>query len=338
MKEEIETRKKDHIDLTMKSQMIGVNPDSRFDYEPLLSSHPSDSNFDIETPFLGYTLKAPIWISSMTGGTQQARKINQNLARAANEFGLGMGLGSCRALLENEERWEDFNLRPILGKEVPFFANLGICQLEKIIEQKEFAKVEDLLGKLEADGLIVHVNPLQEWFQDEGDFLEKAPIETIQKVLEQTSLKIIVKEVGQGMGPRSLKALLELPLAAIDFAAFGGTNFSTLEKIRSTRELLPGHDELCLVGHKADEMVENVLELKRSLGEKAQCKNFIVSGGIQNYLQGYYLIQKLGPNSIYGQAKMFLEHAKDGYEPLESFVRGQCRGLALAKSFLKLKQ
>ena len=116
-------RKKDHIDLAFKARAQMDEIDRRFNYEPLMAKHPSGElpAFD----FLGKTMRAPIWISSMTGGTRLAGKINRNLARACNKFGLGMGLGSCRALLESDEHLEDFDLRNIIGTELPFFANLG---------------------------------------------------------------------------------------------------------------------------------------------------------------------------------------------------------------------
>ena len=137
------------------------------------------------------------------------------------------------------------------------------------------------------------------------------------------------------MGPKSLRALMELPLEAIDFAAFGGTNFSYLEQLRSVKG---HHDNMCLVGHTADEMVENVLDLKRDLGKKAQCTSFIISGGVEDYLQGFYLMQRLGMPSVYGQAKKLLEFAKEGFGPLDQYVGSQVNGLAMAHSFLVAKQ
>jgi len=160
-----ETRKRDHIEMATNAQTSGAIVDSRFFYEPLLSAHPTQNNSSLETTFFGKNLGAPFWISSMTGGVGEARVINQNLARVAREFKLGMGLGSCRVLLESDQYFEDFNLRPILGDDLPFFANLGIAQLEKLVLQNEIKKIANLVERLEADGLIIHVNPLQEWFQ-----------------------------------------------------------------------------------------------------------------------------------------------------------------------------
>ena len=101
-------RKKDHIDLAFASRLNENDLDLRFYYEPMLSAHPGD--IDLSIFFLDHKLRAPIWVSSMTGGTEKARTINENLARACAEFGLGMGLGSCRALLYDNTNIDDFDV------------------------------------------------------------------------------------------------------------------------------------------------------------------------------------------------------------------------------------
>ena len=102
-------RKKDHIDLAFKSSI--AKQDSRFYYEPLFDGHPLEDLSEIS--FVGKKMRAPIWISSMTGGTKEAATINKNLARACGQFGLGMGLGSCRIILEDDEFLADFQLRKL---------------------------------------------------------------------------------------------------------------------------------------------------------------------------------------------------------------------------------
>jgi isopentenyl-diphosphate Delta-isomerase len=286
---------------------------------------------------LGRPHRAPLWVSSMTGGTQLARKINHNLARACGEFGFGMGLGSCRALLYSDEYFADFNVRPIMGDQVPLYANLGIAQVEKLLANNEVKVAEDLVAKLRADGLIIHVNPTQEWLQPEGDRLLRTPLDTIAEFLSRTSLKVIVKEVGQGMGPASLRALLQLPLEAIDFAASGGTNFALLELLRSDDQQREAFEPLSLVGHSATEMVDLTNALVTELGHTLRCRQVIISGGVKNFLDGYYLNQKLGLPSVYGQASAFLKPAKESYESLQRYVQLQLRGLAYARAYLRVK-
>lgn len=332
----MDQRKTDHLLLAEKSQTSLNSVDSRFYYEPIFSPHPTN-DLDISTNFLDKKLGAPLWISSMTGGTGAARHINQNLARACGEFGLGMGLGSCRPLLESDEFFEDFNLRPIIGDNGLLFANLGIAQLEELIDDNKLSKVNEMVARLSADGLIIHINPLQEWFQPEGDRYKRSSIETISEVLEKVKYKIIVKEVGQGMGPKSLESLMRLPLAAIDFGAFGGTNFSRLEILRDRVGLKKTHEGLALVGHSADEMVSFVNSNLESMKENVACKNFIISGGVKTFLDGFYLKEKIQANAIYGQAKVFLEYAQGDYEVLRSFVIEQKSGLSVAQKFLQIR-
>ena len=331
---DISDRKKEHIELAMRSQLAHWSNDKRFYYEPLLGKHPDKQ--DVNVRFFDKELRFPIWVSSMTGGAKGARHINENLARACSEFGLGMGLGSCRPLLEDPSKYlEDFAIRSIIGPKQPLFANLGIAQIEKSVKSGEVAKIEDLVGLLDADGLIVHVNPLQEWIQPEGDRLVTPPIQTIQSLLEKTDIQLIVKEVGQGMGPGSLKELMQLPVI-IEFGAYGGTNFSQLEISRRDGGNESELQELAYLGHTADEMVTYFNNEKIRLGDIA-CKGVIVSGGIKNYLDGYYFVKRLSHTAVYGQASAMLHHARISYESLQNFIREQIDGYLLASELLTLR-
>lgn len=329
-------RKLDHIEMAFDSQITPKNIDARFYYEPLLSGHPDP--YKTETfPFLDKHFTIPVWVSSMTGGTAFAGIINKNLAKACNEFGFGMGLGSCRALLHDNETFEDFNVRKYIGDQA-LYANLGIAQVDELISDGQLDKIPELLGKLEADGLIIHVNPLQEWLQPEGDYIARPPIDIIKTVLDKFDIKVIVKEVGQGMGYQSLKALFELPLAAIDFAANGGTNFAKLEMHRASKSVQNNYEKIANLGHSADEMVQMSNDIIAELGANRLCDQVIVSGGVRDFLDGYYYIEKLKAPAIYGQASAFLRFAREDYEVLRQYVEAQVSGLRLAQAFLKIKE
>jgi isopentenyl-diphosphate Delta-isomerase len=330
-----ENRKKDHINLALQSSVNALYRDTRFYYEPLLSGHPIDRQ-KLKLNFLGKELGAPLWISSMTGGTAHAKTINENLAKACGEYKLGMGLGSCRQLLHSDQFLSDFAVRKYLGDQ-PLYANLGIAQIEAMVKAHTLVEVKTLLDKLEADGLIIHVNPLQEWLQPEGDRYYDSPIDTIRRVMEELDIKIIVKEVGQGMGPRSLLALLNLPIQAIDLAAIGGTNFASLEILRSDATTQDTYGDLTKLGHHADEMVEMINNFLTMEDNHTQSKQIIISGGVRNFLDGYYLTQKCGLPSIYGQASALLHPAIESYEKLQQYIESQLDGLALAHSLLKVK-
>lgn len=330
----MEERKKDHIDLALDSQTLKNTIDDRFDYEPLLNPHPGGSPEPFD--FLGKKLNIPLWVSSMTGGTKMAGTINRNLARACHEFGMGMGLGSCRIIMDDDTCFEDFNVRPIIGDDYPLYANLGIAQIEEFIESNSLDRIRSLLDRLQADGLVVHVNPLQEWCQPEGDHFRSAPIDTIKRLLDQTDFRIIVKEVGQGMGPESLRALLKLPLEAIEFAAFGGTNFALVELDRSAPAMKAFYEPLTSLGHTAEEMVDMVNHIFDTEPE-ILCRQLIISGGIKTFLDGFYLVKKSRLPAIYGQASGFLMHARENYESLQEYVAYQVKGWQLAEAYLTPK-
>ena len=329
----MQKRKSDHITLTFYNQTNKNEKDPRFFYEPMLSGHPNDSL--PETRIGEKIMKAPIWISSMTGGTQQARKINHNLAEVASEFGLGMALGSCHVLINDERHLPDFDLRPVIGNDLPFYANMGIAQIEQYIENDDIKILKDLVSLVKADGLVIHVNPLQEWLQPEGDHIKNPPIDTIKKLLDSVDFNIIVKEVGQGMGKHSLKALLQLPLTAIEFGAFGGTNFAKIELKRAPmtnkNQLYP----LTYIGQTAEEMVMLVNQLIEE-DIPVKTKNLIISGGIKNFLDGYHLISTSKMPAVYGMASAFLEHANFDYKTLKQFTKGQIEGLRFAYNYLKV--
>lgn len=328
------SRKKSHLKLANESQNDTI--DNRFYYEPMLSAHPKTDGI-IPVVFGNQQLNYPLWISSMTGGTSEATNINRLLAKTARKFRLGMGLGSCRIILEDQTHFEDFNLRPILGEEIPLYANLGIAQIEEILDSGKISLLKNMLNKLDANGLIIHVNPLQEWLQPEGDRFKKPPLETIKQLLNEIQHPIIVKEVGQGFGIESMKELLKLPILAVDFAANGGTNFSKLELSRNP-QADKSFESLISVGHSAEEMLGFLNSAVKELGDERKCQMTIISGGIKNFLDAHYLMSKCSLPCIYGQASAFLNYAKISQEALDNYVQSQIKGLLLSKSYLRIKQ
>ena len=265
----------------------------------------------------------------MTGGTEKANRINHNLAKACGEFGIGMGLGSCRPLLESDDRFADFDIKSLMG-DSPLFGNFGIAQLEQLITDNALSKVTEILKKLQADGLVIHVNPLQEWAQAGGDRYKKPALETIRKTCESIDTKIIVKEVGQGMGPQSLKALLDLPIAGIELGAFGGTNFSILENRRRGNDSHVG-ESFAYIGHTAEDMIEFVNALT---AQNPSDKEIIISGGIKDPLQGYILKESMNMNAVIGMASGVLKHAMDEYEDLQIYLSNVRDCFAMAYAFV----
>ncbi len=325
----MESRKKDHINLAYQAQMFEQEVSELFHYEPILVSNQLP---ELEkTKFLGKELSLPLWVSSMTGGTKEAQNINKNLALACKEFGMGMGLGSCRPLLESKERLADFDVRDIIGENLPLMTNLGIAQVEKLLEESAVDKIIELVANLRADGLMLHVNPLQELMQPEGDIYLKPPLETIQELLEKVDFPVFVKEVGQGMGPKSLDALLETNIAGIEFGALGGTNFSLIELMRSDDMVMEQMSDFASIGHTAADMVGFLNELPLSM---VQQKELIISGGVKP-LSGFYLKQQLAAPAIIGMAFQFLKYAREDYSQLKKYVTLIKRSLQIAEKLLQ---
>ena len=325
-------RKQDHIELAFKS-VAGVNTQLKYTtYEPLLVSHPTCD--ESTKAFLGFDFGLPLWISSMTGGTEKAAHINKNLAQACAEFKIGMGLGSCRPLLESDERFDDFNLRGLVGDKTPFYTNYGIAQLEELIDQKKLSKLSEIQDRLQATGMFIHVNPLQEWAQPEGDRFKRSPLETIKYICSEFNFPIIVKEVGQGMGPKSLAELTKLPIAAIELAAYGGTNFTVLEQTRRTDDKsgkTGPSSYVGAIGHNCYEMIDWLNELP---GEKP---NIIISGGIKDPIIGHDLMVGYQGESVVGMASEVLKHALGDYEELRVFLLELKECFALAQAYLKAR-
>lgn len=327
LSDELAQRKDSHIELAHVAQSASSQVDSRFNYEPLFFSHPTSTDRWPQS-FLGFDFDYPIWISSMTGGTDQAQVINQNLSLLCGKYNLGMGLGSCRPLLTDNSRLNEFNVRKNLGTR-PLFANLGIAQIEECVLGGSTQQIHEMVKRLEATGLIIHLNPLQEWLQPEGDRFKQSPLVTLQKFLDGVSYQVLIKEVGQGLGPQSLKALLEMPIQGIEFGAFGGTNFTLLESLR-TKEA-EQKKPFIQVGHTALEMIEilNALPTRN--------KEFIISGGIRNVLDGHELKSKLKANSVLGMAAAWLTPAIQSFESLEKYFLDFRESLLTARGILTVK-
>jgi isopentenyl-diphosphate delta-isomerase len=169
----------------------------------------------------------------MTGGTQKAGEINRKLAAAAQETGIPMGVGSQRAALEDPSILESYQLRHI-APDILLFANLGAVQLNDDLGVKECHKV---VRMVDADALILHLNPLQEALQPEGDTNFAGLTEKIRHICAALDVPVIVKEVGWGLSKQAAQALVEAGVSALDIAGAGGTSWSEVEMHRAETEM-----------------------------------------------------------------------------------------------------
>lgn len=193
------------------------------------------ADVDLATGFLGARLAAPLVVSSMTGGTDRAETVNRRLAEGAAEHGLAMALGSGRAVLADPSLVRTY----VAGPRPPLrLANLGAVQLRLGLGPEDAERLVDLL---DADGLILHLNPVQEAVQPEGDTTFGGLAERIAAVVERLAPRpVVVKEVGFGIAPDDLAELAAAGIAAVDVAGAGGTNWALVEGARGDRARLVG--------------------------------------------------------------------------------------------------
>jgi isopentenyl-diphosphate delta-isomerase len=225
------SRKADHIRINLEEDVSAKGIATGFDdwhFEHRALPEIDLDAIDLGARLLHHRLRAPLLISCMTGGTEQARLINSRLATIAQDRGLAMGLGSCRVLLERPEVLPTFDVRP-LAPDIPLLANLGAVQLNRGVTAGDCRR---LLDMLRADVLVLHLNPLQEALQPEGDTCFGGLLPRIEALCADLGAPVVVKEVGWGIATDLVAALLEAGVAAVDVAGAGGTSWSEVERHR----------------------------------------------------------------------------------------------------------
>jgi isopentenyl-diphosphate Delta-isomerase len=224
-------RKADHIRINLQADVTAKGIDSGFEEYRFLHQALPELDLDAvdtSTEVLGRRLAAPLLISSMTGGTPEAAAINRTLAEVAQARGLAMGLGSGRVLLEHPEVQRTFDVRPV-APDVLLLANLGAVQLNRGVTVDDCRR---LVGRLGADALALHLNPLQEALQPEGDAVFGGLLRRIEALCGRLEVPVVVKEVGWGIAPDTVRRLLDAGVAAVDVAGAGGTSWSEVERHR----------------------------------------------------------------------------------------------------------
>ena len=184
-----------------------------------------------ETEFLGRVVKLPLFISCMTGGSDASYALNKDMARAAQSVGVPVGMGSIRILFRKPENFGDFHLRP-LAPDVPIFSNLGAQQLLEERLRDNYKALNEWNKRLEVDAQVIHLNPGQELYQDDGDRDFRGLKDTLEDFFVRSPLPVVVKETGFGIAPDEVDWLLKAGAAAVDVAGAGGTNWLTVEAYR----------------------------------------------------------------------------------------------------------
>jgi isopentenyl-diphosphate delta-isomerase len=233
------TRKSDHIRINLEQDVRSALTTGLENFQFIHEALPEMDFHKIDTrvSLFRRQLSAPVLISSMTGGTRQAGTINRRLAEAAQALGVAMGVGSQRAALEHPELAASYRVRKV-APGILLFANLGAIQLNNGYALEHCRRAVDMI---EADALILHLNPLQEAVQVEGDVNFAGLAAKIEKICRKLTVPVIAKEVGWGISSRTAKILADCGISAIDVAGAGGTSWSQVEMHRApdvfTRQL-----------------------------------------------------------------------------------------------------
>jgi isopentenyl-diphosphate delta-isomerase len=226
-------RKAEHLRINLEEDVDAKGVRSGFEHFRFIPRALPELDFgevSTVTDLFGHKLNAPLLISCMTGGVSEAQIINTRLAWTAQRFGLALGLGSARVLLEQPEVLPTFDIRPF-APDVLILANLGAIQLNRGVTVDQCRRLVDMLG---ADALVLHLNALQEALQPEGDTDFAGLLGRIKTLCRQLEVPVIAKEVGWGIAPDEVLALLDAGVSAIDIAGAGGTSWSEVERYRMT--------------------------------------------------------------------------------------------------------
>ncbi|MFZ1519425.1 MAG: type 2 isopentenyl-diphosphate Delta-isomerase [Ignavibacteriaceae bacterium] len=230
---ETSKRKKEHIELCLTDDVAFKSKTNGFDKYEFIHNAITEvdiSRISFQTKFFSRKINLPFLISCMTGGTSEAEKINERLAFIAAELKIPIGVGSQRQALENKDFHSSYKVIRKTAKSVPVLGNIGVAQL---VQSKNLKDILALIDMLEADVFVVHINPLQELLQKNGEPNFVGLLNKLEKLLNKSRVPIIVKEVGSGISKDAAKSLLDIGVKGIDVAGAGGTSWAGVEIIRS---------------------------------------------------------------------------------------------------------
>ncbi len=270
----ISERKKDHIDICLNSDVTykKSNGFEKYDFihNPLTEVIIDEIDFSCE--FLGKRINLPFLISSMTGGAKETTSLNEKLSIIANELNIPIGVGSQRIMLEDNSQDSSFKVMRKNAPKVPIMSNIGAAQ---ILQLQEVTELKRIIEPIEADGLIVHLNPLQELLQLEGDRNFSGVLNRLEEIKSKIDIPLIVKEVGSGFDYNSAEKLLNSGVDIIDVAGSGGTSWAAVELKRNDDESNYYFREW---GYRTSYSIREVSKLKGK-----QNFTLIGSGGISTF-------------------------------------------------------
>ena len=232
-KDKTSLRKKEHLDLSLNADVYFKLKTNGFDHYEFIHDAATEVEIDkvsFETNFFKRKINYPFIISCMTGGTEEAENINAQLATAAEELKIPIGVGSQRQALENIDYRKTYSVIRKNAKSVPVLGNLGAAELVKL---KSIDSIKILIDLVEANAFVIHLNPLQELLQKEGTPHFKGLLKSLRRVIKEINVPFIVKEIGSGISSKVAKRLLDTGVKGIDVAGAGGTSWAGIEILRN---------------------------------------------------------------------------------------------------------
>jgi isopentenyl-diphosphate delta-isomerase len=310
----IKQRKKDGIDIPLQKDVQARATSTYLEYVKLVHNALPELDYDdidLSTTFLGHRFSAPLIIDSMTGGTDEATVINGRLGELAEKYGLGMGLGSQRAGLKSEELASTYSVARKNAPNAFLIANIGGAQLAKGLSVDDARKI---VRMIRANALVVHLNPLQELVQPEGEPRYRGVYAKIVELVKSMDVPVIVKEVGAGIS-REVAIKLEMAgVSAINVAGSGGTSWAGVEKLRA--DMVKDRKKARLGEMFWDWGIPTAASLIEA--RKAVKVPLVASGGLRNGLEVAKCVA-LGA-SMSAMAYPFLKAAAQSREALFEFA------------------
>ena len=309
-------RKDEHLRIALEGARVQKpgrdNGLARYRFDPQSLPELDLDAVDASCTILGRRLRAPLLIGAMTGGTHEAARINRVLAQAAERCQVGFCLGSQRPMLRHEpEHIATFSMRDVAPTTL-ILGNIGGIQLR---DHLDGAGLERLAQAVGADGIFVHVNPLQEAIQPEGDRDWRGVLDAIAVAAGSCGLPVLVKEVGSGLGERTLALLAATGIAGVETAGVGGTSWAQIEALRHTERTPRAIAGSALAGFGTS-TAESILLARSALPQRL----VIGSGGLRDGLEVAKCLA-LGANAC-AMAWPFLVAAQQGLDAVVCEIEG----------------
>jgi isopentenyl-diphosphate delta-isomerase len=305
----LEKRKDAHLDVVL-TEAVGSSGAAvglgryTVEYDALPEIDLDDVDLGIE--LFGAKLAAPIVIGAMTGGTDRAKEVNETLAKVAAKMGLGMALGSQRAMIVKPELTPTFAVREVAPDLPLLFGNVGAVQLNYGVDA---AQIQRALEGVGAHALNLHLNPLQEAIQPEGDTRFGGLLDKIAELAQELDVPVVLKEVGAGISQRTAAKIADLPVDGVEVAGTGGTSWAKVESFRAPPESVQAEVGRRLAG-LGMRTADSIPICRAAMGERT----VIGSGGIRTGMDAAVALA-LGADAI-ALAKPLLEAAMKGEEAL----------------------